>query len=320
MKATEENGKSKTLRKKLNSIGEDKEEAGNITIDTLKNDRLYNLYKEGKFSDFSMICNEKEFQVHKCILATSSSDFFQRLFLSDWKEAETGFIEVPEGISHQAFELFIIYLYTLQMETEAMKQYIFELYELSDYFQAAELKKSIFTELNRYLSLENVRHCLKWFRKQNDFDLEDIFVDFVVNNAVSLAMQNFPFHGLGKIMINKVFQKQAQNATGGGGTTQTRESPIKRRGVPVSSYEFSPAPGPSRTNASNPSLDQRITLPHPSHSSSSHIPLPVPHQTVVPGNIPHQPGPYDFEVDFDLDGDLDVFDDTVGGGGGMADY
>jgi hypothetical protein len=317
MKATEENGKSKTLRKKLNSIGEDKEDGGNIIIDTLKNDRLYNLYKEGKFSDFSMICNEKEFQVHKCILATSSSDFFQRLFLSDWKEAETGFIEVPEGISHQAFELFIIYLYTLQMETEAMKQYIFELYELSDYFQAAELKKSIFTELKRFLSLENVRHCLKWFRKQNDFDLEDIFVDFVVNNAVPLAMQNFPFHGLGKTMINKVFQKQAQNATGGG-TLRTREAIMKRRGEPVSPW------GPSRTNASNPSLEQRITLPHPhpAHSSSSHIPLPAPHQTVVPGNIPHQPGPYDFEVDFDLDGDLDLdLEDTIGGGdGGMADY
>jgi hypothetical protein len=47
----------------------------------------FSLFREGLFSDFKLIWNNKAFSVHRCILF-SESTYFQTLFLTDWKEVQ----------------------------------------------------------------------------------------------------------------------------------------------------------------------------------------------------------------------------------------
>lgn len=170
--------------------------------------RLFRLYNEHKFSDFLLLCHGKEFFVHKCILSCSCL-FFERLFDSEWKESETGSIHIPDHISHDALEHFLIFLYTGKIQYFDLEQFLFELYELADYFQVITLRNIIRSNIMTSLSLDNIEEYVGWFGQQCDEELQNSLITFVAKNSTALAVRNFPFHKLGNEMIDLVFRKQA---------------------------------------------------------------------------------------------------------------
>ncbi|KAH8357679.1 hypothetical protein KR200_011116 [Drosophila serrata] len=72
-----------------------------------------------KFSDCRILVENETFDCHKVILA-SSSDFFERLFLSSFKEAKQDEIRLQE-VKPKTFAVFIQYVYTY--DSAKLKEY-----------------------------------------------------------------------------------------------------------------------------------------------------------------------------------------------------
>ncbi|KAI1191525.1 hypothetical protein F5B17DRAFT_382209 [Nemania serpens] len=66
---------------------------------------LKRLYSSGDYSDLTIMCNGKNYQVHKCIICPRS-DFFAAACRHDFKEAREGKISLPDDDS-KAVDLMI---------------------------------------------------------------------------------------------------------------------------------------------------------------------------------------------------------------------
>jgi hypothetical protein len=165
-------------------------------------DRWFQLLKTKKFTDFKLICNQKEYHLHKCVLNSSSSEYFKTLLDSQWAESDSGQLEIPEGISVDVMDAFIVYLYTNQSDELIFKMHVFEFYELADYFQCAHLKQSLLS----VISMQNLLDFVNLFKKFSDQSLEDSTVNCIAANMCELSENDFPFEQLGA-MINKILKK-----------------------------------------------------------------------------------------------------------------
>jgi hypothetical protein len=96
----------------------------------------YRMFKEGNYSDFQLNWNGNNYSLHRCVLSTESL-YFHTFFNSEWKESNSGQVNLPEetSISSEAFELFLVYCYTRLITKENLVNFFFELRALSDYFQ-----------------------------------------------------------------------------------------------------------------------------------------------------------------------------------------
>ncbi|KAH8364504.1 hypothetical protein KR084_007460, partial [Drosophila pseudotakahashii] len=69
-----------------------------------------NLLENKKFSDCQILVGKESFDCHKVILA-SASEFFERMFLSDFRESKSGQFRLSE-VKPETFAKFLHYVYT----------------------------------------------------------------------------------------------------------------------------------------------------------------------------------------------------------------
>jgi hypothetical protein len=68
-------------------------------------DTTHSLLEIGKYSDLTILCGEKKYQVHRAIIC-SRSGFFDGACSNAFREAETGVIDLSED-DHEAVDLMI---------------------------------------------------------------------------------------------------------------------------------------------------------------------------------------------------------------------
>ncbi|XP_016965071.1 kelch-like protein 41b [Drosophila biarmipes] len=78
-----------------------------------------NLLENKKFSDCRILVGKKSFDSHKVILS-SASEFFERMFLSDFQESKSGEFRLTE-VEPETFAEFLAYVYTYNKENLAKK-------------------------------------------------------------------------------------------------------------------------------------------------------------------------------------------------------
>jgi hypothetical protein len=165
-------------------------------------DRWYQLRNEGDIADFQIICDGFVFWVHQSVLASSNSEYFRALFNSEWKETTQRSITVPPGISRDAVNYFIGFLYTEVICFEK-RELLFSSFELSDYFQCPVMRDAFLQEIKDCISLDNVEILVEqWNNHKNDATAE-ILAQFIADNVQVLSTRMFPFQNLGEI-VNKV--------------------------------------------------------------------------------------------------------------------
>jgi hypothetical protein len=174
----------------------------------------YSSFKEGHFSDFIIKFNEKRYSVHRCILFAESS-FFQQKFTNQWKDLTEGEISIPNKIvSDKAIEVFFYFLYTSLITSQDLKSYLFELYDLSAHFQVSKLEFVCSDNLQKHLSIETAADFLFWNRSHNDVKMKEIFAHFLVLHYRSFVKRSFPFHKVGKTVLQFLFKKLADRVDG----------------------------------------------------------------------------------------------------------
>jgi hypothetical protein len=167
-------------------------------------DRWHQLHNDGDVADFQIICQGHVRWVHQSVLARSNEDYFQALFNLEWKESTQRSITVPSEISPGSTSNLLIFLYTGEIYDEASHEHIFELLELSDYFQCPVMHEAIVLEIKASISLNNVQGFVEqWSRHKSD-GAADILARFIADYFQELSTRKFPFQQLGE-MVNKVW-------------------------------------------------------------------------------------------------------------------
>ncbi|CAA9957051.1 hypothetical protein P3342_000782 [Pyrenophora teres f. teres] len=77
---------------------------------------LASLFEQGQYSDLTIVCGTKRYQVHRVLLATRST-FFQGACRSGFREAETGVIDLSEDDA-EAVEHMMHYFYHMDYLTK----------------------------------------------------------------------------------------------------------------------------------------------------------------------------------------------------------
>ena len=113
---------------------------------------IYKLYKNKVLTDTAIKCRDKEFKVHRAVLA-SQSPVFQAMFEVGMKEKQSAVIEVSD-ITPEAMSDLVTYLYT--GTTPNLKTLASELLEAAEKYQLPHLLTKCENELGRNIKDTNV--------------------------------------------------------------------------------------------------------------------------------------------------------------------
>ena len=126
-----------------------------IPPSTLHED-MYTLYKDGVLIDTVIKCDDKEFKVHRAILA-SQSPVFRAMFETDMKEKRSGIIEVSD-ITPAVMSDLVTYLYSGSAPN--LESLVNELLDVAGKYQLPRLFKMCESELGKKMKETSVIETL----------------------------------------------------------------------------------------------------------------------------------------------------------------
>lgn len=138
------------------------------------NDILTNvrsLYHDHTFSDFTFFVKDKEFKVHKNVLA-AASPVFLKMFTTNMEESRTNQCRM-DHIEPDVFDKLLEYIYKGKLP-EDFGDFAKEVYTVADYFQLDRLKQLCKSEVFERLSVANSFETFKWACR---YDMDDLKSD-----------------------------------------------------------------------------------------------------------------------------------------------
>jgi len=132
-------------------------------------DRLSGLLENSSYSDFTIVVNEKEFKVHRNILAASSK-VFKSMFDSNMKESTEGRCEV-DHIEPIVFDYLLRFIYGGQLPDD-LSGIAISLYEAANYYDLNDLKEICKEQAYSKLTAENAFEAYKWAHLYNITELK----------------------------------------------------------------------------------------------------------------------------------------------------
>jgi hypothetical protein len=103
--------------------------------------------------------------------------------------------------------VFLVFLYISLIRQSELKQFIYDLFFLSDYVQVKTLKSLVMKTMRDSFSKETATLYLPLIVASDDPELQSDFCSFIVAKHVALSNDDFPFHEVGKDMLFLIFQR-----------------------------------------------------------------------------------------------------------------
>ena len=128
------------------------------------------LLESGSYSDFNIIVQQQNFQVHRNILA-AASPVFDKMFSVDMIESKSGRCEIKH-IKPQIFQHLMDFIYVGKVPAD-ISDVAKELFEAAHYYEIEKLKEICKQELPTNLTIENAMETYSWAW---DYDLEELKV------------------------------------------------------------------------------------------------------------------------------------------------
>lgn len=165
---------------------------------SLLSQNFENLYIDGQFSDFTIKVQNREFKIHKAILAARSPVFASMLRL-DMEEKQTNMVDIPDS-DPNVFEDFLYYLYSGNVDKISVEN-VTGLYSAAEkydapglkgeciYFMKDNLTENVFCDVMTLALLhqdeELIECCIKYFTANTEKILTTVqWQSFVTENPV----------------------------------------------------------------------------------------------------------------------------------------
>lgn len=198
------------------SSEEDKEEEEEVETHSAINasllkkvDRFELLLKNKEFSDVTIIAHDKNFNLHKCILA-AFSDVFETMLKSDMKEKSQNTVEIAD-IKYEVLQELFRFIYT--GEVNEINDVAAELLVAADKYHVIGLKALCEETMADNLTKDN---AIEYLNLAVDNNAEHLKADII--NWLSLRLESFifkpEFHEFGKLfpeLLIEITQKSYSN-------------------------------------------------------------------------------------------------------------
>lgn len=133
------------------------------------------LFENAALSNLTISVENREFKVHKEILAAKSSVFLA-MFETEMKEKRENHVEI-EDIEANIFQEFLRYIYTNTINN--LNTYAEKLYKAADKYDLSNLKLICIDELSKSLNVENAIDILSFADENNETILKEKTMDFI---------------------------------------------------------------------------------------------------------------------------------------------
>ena len=159
---------------------------GNVEASTKKYmEDMGNVFKAGKYTDVTIVCQGREFPCHKAILA-GRSPVFEAMFSNNFKEAEENKVEVVD-IDADTFGDMLIFMYSGKVEN--LKTNAENLMMAGDKYDLQELKQMAEESLSLNLGVDNVLDVLVTAYLLDATNLKTLAMKFIGENAKKVSVQ-----------------------------------------------------------------------------------------------------------------------------------
>ena len=146
-----------------------------------------NILTSGLDTDFSLVCEDREFPCHRAILR-ARSEVFARTLCHNMQENEESRFVVHDS-SPLAVEILLKHLYTGAIPPN-LDQHTVEILQLAEFFQLEELREECRLSLVSNLTVENavetLVHVDRFFHQDNT-GMRDKVKEFIKVNAASVV-------------------------------------------------------------------------------------------------------------------------------------
>jgi len=149
-------------------------------------ERNKTFYKEGKHSDFKIICGNPDQETrtsipcHKVFLA-NESPYFAGMFESGMQEAENAEVEIKD-YNVEVVKTFVEYFYTKKIEPQMMKSNMHEFLKIADQFRVESLMAYTQAEMAEAITKDNVLELMLSGHRYHGFEIKAAAIDFLVKN------------------------------------------------------------------------------------------------------------------------------------------
>jgi len=173
-----------TFKGKVRNISHKVEEKEEVVMGEAVGKDLYSSFQQQEFTDFEIVCEDRNLQCHKVVLA-ARSPVFRAMLLNDMEESTRARVE-PKEFNSQTMSMLLKFLYTGTIEQELLDKNAEAVFKAADYYEVTGLKQICEKSLMRKVTIGNMLEMLVLADMYKAPDLREATKSLIVANSKEL--------------------------------------------------------------------------------------------------------------------------------------
>jgi len=173
-----------TFKGKVRNISHKVEEKEEVVMSEAVGLDLYSSFQQQEFTDFEIVCEDKNLQCHKVVLA-ARSPVFRAMLLNDMEESTRARVE-PKEFNSQTMSMLLKFLYTGAIEQELLDKNAEAVFKAADYYEVTGLKQICEKSLMKKVTISNMLEMLVLADMYKAPDLREATKSLIVANSKEL--------------------------------------------------------------------------------------------------------------------------------------
>jgi len=173
-----------TFKGKVRNISHKVEEKEEMVMSEAVGLDLYSSFQQQEFTDFEIVCEDKNLQCHKVVLA-ARSPVFRAMLLNNMEESTRARVE-PKEFNSQTMSMLLKFLYTGAVEQELLDKNAEAVFKAADYYEVTGLKQICEKSLMRKVTIGNMLEMLVLADMYKAPDLREATKSLIVANSKEL--------------------------------------------------------------------------------------------------------------------------------------
>jgi len=170
-------GKVKNICHKVDEV-EEVADVEKVGID------LFSSFEQQEFTDFEIVCEDRNIRCHKVVLA-ARSPVFRAMLLNDMEESSSAKVEPREFTSHTMM-LLLRFMYRGHLEAELLDKHAEAVFKAADYYEVTSLKQLCEKSLMKKVTIGNMLELLVLADMYKAADLREATKVLIVGNSREL--------------------------------------------------------------------------------------------------------------------------------------
>lgn len=145
---------------------------------------LFSSFEQQEFTDFEIVCEDRNIRCHKVVLA-ARSPVFRAMLLNDMEESSSAQVQ-PRDFNSQTISLLLRYLYRGHLEQDLVDKHSEAVFKAADYYEVPALKLLCEKALMKKVTISNMLDMLVLADMYKAADLREATKALIVGNSREL--------------------------------------------------------------------------------------------------------------------------------------